>query len=82
MFVFNPKHHLKTMQASVFSPAQLEIIEMMSYVKSQDSLLQLKQVISDFFVQKAQMEIDRMWQTGELNDAKVESFRDLHERTP
>ncbi len=70
------------MQASVFSPAQLEIIDMMSFVKTQDSLLQLKQVISDFFVEKAQAEIDRLWDTGELNEAKVESFRNLHERTP
>lgn len=70
------------MQTSVFSPAQLEIIDMMSFVKTQDSLLQLKQAISDFFVQKAQLEIDRLWQTGELNEEKVESFRNLHERTP
>ena len=55
---------------------------MMSFVKTQESLLLLKQAISDFFVQKAQMEIDRLWQTGELNDEKVESFRNLHERTP
>lgn len=70
------------MQTSVFSPVQLEIIDMMSFVKTQDSLLQLKQAISDFFVQKAQLEIDRLWQTGELNEEKVESFRNLHERTP
>lgn len=70
------------MQTSVFSPAQLEIIDMMSFVKTQDSLLQLKQAISDFFIKKAQMEIDHLWQTGELDEEKVESFRNLHERTP
>ena len=70
------------MQAGVFNQAQLEIIDMMSFVKTQDSLLQLKQVISDFFVEKAQEEIDRLWDTGELNEDKVKSFRTLHERTP
>ena len=70
------------MQTSVFSTAQLEIIDMMSFVKTQESLLQLKQAISDFFAQKAEMEIDRLWEAGELNDDKVESFRNLHERTP
>lgn len=70
------------MQTSVFNPAQLEIIDMMSFVKTQDSLHQLKQVISDFFVEKAQSEIDRLWETGELDESKVESFRNLHERTP
>jgi len=69
------------MQTSVFSPAQLEIIDMMSFVKSESSYEQLKQVISDYFVQKAQDEIDRMWKDGRLNETKVESFRTLHERT-
>lgn len=70
------------MQTGVFSPVQLEIIDMMSFVKTQDSFLQLKQAISDFFVQKAQLEIDRLWETGDLNEEKVEGFRRLHERTP
>lgn len=70
------------MYKSVFSQTQLEIIDMMSFVKSPDSFAQLKQVISDFFVEKAQKEIDHLWQTGELNEEKVESFRTLHERTP
>ena len=26
-------------------------------------------------------EIDRLWENGTLNEAKVESFRSLHERT-
>lgn len=64
-----------------FNPAQLEIIDMMSFVKSTQVLSQLKQSISDFFVKQAQDEIDRLWETGELNDDKIESFRQLHERT-
>lgn len=70
------------MQTGVFSPVQLEIIDMMSFVKTQDSFQQLKQAISDFFVQKAQLEIDRLWETGDLSEEKVEGFRRLHERTP
>lgn len=67
---------------SVFNPAQLEIIDMMSFVKSSQTLSQLKQAISDFFVKQAQEEIDHLWETGDLNEDKVESFRHLHERTP
>lgn len=69
------------MEATVFNPAQLQLLEMMSFVKSKESLEELKQVISDHFAHLAQKEIDRLWDTGELNEQKVESFRNLHERT-
>lgn len=70
------------MGATVFNPAQLQLIEMLSFVKSKESLVELKQAISNHFANLAQKEIDRLWETGELNENKVESFRDLHERTP
>ena len=70
------------MEATMLNAAQLQILDMMSFVKSDDTLQELKQLISDYFAQKAQAEIDRLWETGELNEEKVESFRHLHERTP
>lgn len=70
------------MEATVFNPAQIQILEMMSFVKTPEMLGQLKQVISDFFVKQAQEEIDKMWAQGNLTEEKIESFRNLHERTP
>lgn len=69
------------MEATVFNQAQMQLLEMMSFVQSPESLADLKQVISDYFAKKAQEEIDRLWETGELDDEKVEGFRHLHERT-
>ena len=31
---------------------------------------------------RAEEEIDRLWETGALDEQKVENFRNLHERTP
>lgn len=42
----------------------------------------MKKVISDYFVQMADAELDRMWNEGTLNEERIESFRHLHERTP
>ncbi len=70
------------METTVFNPAQLQLLKMMSFVKTSEALDQLKQVISDFFAKQAQEEINHLWETGELNDEKIESFRQLHERTP
>ncbi len=70
------------MEATVFNSAQLQLLEMMSFVKSEKALADLKQVISDYFASQAQAEIDRLWDEGFLTEEKVESFRKLHERTP
>ena len=70
------------MEATVFNPAQMQLLEMMSFVKSDKALDGLKQAISDYFAAQAQNEIDRLWENGDLNDEKVEGFRNLHERTP
>ena len=67
---------------TVFNQAQLELLDMMSFVKSPDMLSELMQVVSDYFARQAEAEIDRLWENGMLNEAKVESFRHLHERTP
>ena len=70
------------MNRTIFNEAQLEMLDMMSFINSPETLNKLKQIISDYFAQEAQAEIDRLWDTGELTEAKVESFRHLHERTP
>ena len=46
------------------------------------ALRDLNKVISDYFVQMADAELDRMWNEGTLNEERIESFRHLHERTP
>ena len=70
------------MENTVFNPAQMQLLEMMSFVKSDKALDGLKQAISDYFAVQAQNEIDRLWNAGVLNEKKVEEFRQLHERTP
>lgn len=70
------------MQSTAFNNAQMELLDMMSFVDTPEMLAQLKQAISDFFARRAEEEIDRLWETGALDEQKVENFRNLHERTP
>lgn len=69
-------------EATVFNQAQVQLLDMMSFVKNEDTLTALKQAISDYFAKEAEKEVSMLWQSGELNEEKVESFRQLHERTP
>ena len=55
---------------------------MMSFVKSQEALADLKQAISNYFASELEKEMNRMWETGEMTEEKVENFRTIHERTP
>ena len=69
-------------QLATMNQAQLQILDMLSFIKTPEALQDLNKVISDYFVQKADAELDRMWNEGILNDERIESFRHLHERTP
>lgn len=64
------------------SKDQLQILDMQSFIKTPEALRDLNKVISDYFVQMADAELDRMWNEGTLNEERIESFRYLHERTP
>ncbi len=69
-------------QVASFNPAQMQLLDMMSFIKTPEALRDLNKVISDYFVRKADEEMDRMWKAGTLNEESIESFRNLHERTP
>lgn len=69
-------------QIATMNQAQLQILDMLSFIKTPEALRDLNKVISDYFVQMADAELDRMWNEGTLNEERIESFRHLHERTP
>lgn len=69
-------------EVATLNQAQMQILDMMSFVKTPEALKDLKQVISDYFAQKADAEMNKMWNDGILTEERIESFRHLHERTP
>ena len=70
------------MAATALNQAQIDILNMMQWVQSPETLADLKQVISDFFAKKAKEEMDAMWANGQMTQEKFDSFATLHERTP
>ena len=69
------------MASTVLNEAQLELLRMVSVFNTPEAVTELKQAISNYFAQKTEEEIGRLWENGTLNEAKVESFRSHHERT-
>ncbi len=67
---------------SVFNPIQLHILEMFNYCKTDESMEELKNVLSDFYAQKVQKEADRLWDSGDLNGEAIERILNEHWTMP
>ena len=68
-------------QISPLSPAHVNILNMMSFIKTSKALDELNDVLANYFAQRLDEEINNLWANGTLTEEKVESFRQLHERT-
>lgn len=68
-------------QTATLNQAQLQLLDMMSFIKTPEALSDLNRVISDYFVKKADAALNKMWDEGTLNEERIEGFRNLHERT-
>ena len=69
-------------QRTAFTSAQLHILEMMKYLKSESAILELQRVIADFYAKKVQEEADRLWDEGILDAEAIENIGKSHLRTP
>ena len=70
------------MERTIFNKAQLEILNLMSYVESEAMLNEIRDMLSRYFAEKAQQEIDKLWEEGTINDVVVEGRKTEHMRTP
>ena len=54
----------------------------MSYVESEDTLNEIRDMLSRYFAEKVQKGIDELWEAGTIDDAVVEGWKNEHMRTP
>ena len=79
MFKF---YSLFTMERTVFNKAQLEMLDMMAGVRSDEELDALKHAVSEFYAKRADEELERLWQSGQWNEQMLKDFANAHYRTP
>ena len=65
-----------------FNAAQLEVLSIMSCLKTDEDLRDLKHTLALFFAERADKEIDRLWEEGVLNEQVIEGWAHEHMRTP
>lgn len=70
------------MERTVLNAAQLEILDLMSYINSDEALNEIKDMLSSYFAQKAENAIDKLWDSAEINGNVIEQWKHEHMRTP
>ena len=72
--------HMETL--SSLNKAQLQILKLLSNIKTEEEAKELSQVISNFYAKKATEEMDRLWESGQWNEEENDQILKEHLRTP
>ena len=65
-----------------FTPAQYEVVNMMSCLKRESDIVALKSILVSFINERLQGELDRLYEDGTLTDEKMSELAGRHLRTP
>ena len=61
--------------------AQIELLNSVAHIESEEDLRELKHTLSMFFAKLADREIDRLWDEGVINEEVIEGWAHEHMRT-
>ncbi len=68
--------------STVLNKSQLHILQMFARKTTEQDYEELKSVLSDFYARKLDVELERLWDDGVIDEDKIEEFRRGHYRTP
>lgn len=68
---------MNTAQPTVFNDAQLYLLDVFSDIKTDKELLDIKKLISDYYAKKLDTALDDMWQSGELDQKRLDEINEL-----
>lgn len=62
--------------------AQLELMNALNCIKTEDEFDEFRDLLASFFAMKAQNAIDALWDDGTINEETIEQWGAEHMRTP
>lgn len=68
--------------SNVMNPAQMMIINSFASATSQKELDELRDLLLDYYNQKLQEELQRLWADGTLDQKRLDELKGEHFRTP
>lgn len=72
----------KTIDMSYAELAQLEVLNVLNTITTQEELNEFKDMLARYFADKAQKAIDALWDEGVINEQTIEEWGKEHMRTP
>lgn len=69
------------METTVFNPVQQHLLKMFAYDGSEERLLEVKKVLTQYFSQKLEKRLDDLWDAGILDQNRLDELRTMHLRT-
>lgn len=61
---------------------QLELLQTFSYSLPDEQLIEIRQLLAQYFLDKADAEMDRLWDKNGWNENTIDDWAKGHERTP
>jgi len=62
--------------------AKMNLLRVVDRIKTVDEIQVIQQILANYYAQKAEEEMDRLWDNGTINEEVIEQWGKEHMRTP
>lgn len=66
--------------SGALSKYQLESLDLLAQIKDQQDMIAIRNLISDYFAQKAENAIDALWEKGKITSETIDNWKNEHMR--
>lgn len=70
------------MEATKLNSTQLHLLQLFEFCRTEDDTDDLKEVLSEYYAKRLDNMLDDLWESGELNQEKINVIKNTHLRTP
>ena len=69
------------MEAITFTPAQVQVLNLVSRIRTTVGLEKLRKQLAAFYAQQIDEEMDALWESGQFDEKRLHELRGSHFRT-
>ena len=62
--------------------AKMDLLRVVDRIHTVDEVQAIRQILTNYYAQKVQDEMDRLWDNGTINEQIIEQWGKEHMRTP
>lgn len=67
---------------SYMQMAQLDVLNLLRGIQTEDDYIDFRNMLAHYFADKAQKQIDALWDSGAINEQTIENWGNERMRTP